>query len=52
MEDFLPKTLIEGCSSLNVIFTETLHKMDFDFNKMTTCTELFYGVVPDKAAYP
>jgi hypothetical protein len=26
--------------------------MDFDFNKMTTCDEPFYGVVPGKAAYP
>jgi hypothetical protein len=26
--------------------------MDFDFNKMTVCDEPFYGVMPDKAAYP
>jgi hypothetical protein len=26
--------------------------MDFDFNKMTACDEPFYGVVPNKAAYP
>jgi hypothetical protein len=26
--------------------------MDFNFNKMTVCDEPFYGVVPDKAAYP
>jgi hypothetical protein len=26
--------------------------MEFDFSKMTACDELFYGVVPDKAAYP
>jgi hypothetical protein len=26
--------------------------MQFDFNKMTTCDEPFYGVVPGKAAYP
>jgi hypothetical protein len=37
---------------LNIIFTETLHKMEFDFNKMTACDEPFYGVVPGKAAYP
>jgi hypothetical protein len=36
---FLPKTLIDGGSSLNIIFTETLRKMDYDFNKMTTCDE-------------
>jgi hypothetical protein len=49
---FLPKTLIDGGSSLNNIFTETLRKMDFDFNKMTSCDEPFYRVVPGKAAYP
>jgi hypothetical protein len=49
---FLPKTLINGGSSLNIIFTETLCKMDFDFNKMTTYDEPFYGVVPGKVAYP
>jgi hypothetical protein len=49
---FLPKTLIDGGSSLNIIFIETLRKMDFNFNKMTTCDEPFYGVVPEKAAYP
>jgi hypothetical protein len=49
---FLPKTLIDGGSSLNIIFTETLRKIEFDFNKMTTCDEPFYGVVPGKAAYP
>jgi hypothetical protein len=37
---------------LNNIFTETLRKMDFDFNKMTSCDEPFYRVVPGKAAYP
>jgi hypothetical protein len=37
---------------LNIIFTETLHKMEFDFKKMTACDEPFYGVMPGKAAYP
>jgi hypothetical protein len=49
---FLPKTLIDGGSNLNIIFTETLRKMEFDFNKMTACDEPFYGVMPGKAAYP
>jgi hypothetical protein len=49
---FLAKTLIDGRSSLNIIFTITLRNMDFDFNKMTACDEPFYGVVPGKAAYP
>jgi hypothetical protein len=49
---WLPKTLIDGGNSLNIIFTETLRKMEFDFSKMTACHEPFYGVVPSKAAYP
>jgi hypothetical protein len=48
----LPKTLIDGGSSLNIIFTKTLRKMEFDFSKMTASDEPFYGVVPGKAAYP
>jgi hypothetical protein len=48
----LPKTLINGGSSPNIIFTETLRKMELEFSKMTACDEPFYGVVPDKAAYP
>jgi hypothetical protein len=51
-EAFLPKTLINGGSSLNIIFTETLRKMEFNFNKMTACDEPFYGVVFGKAVYP
>jgi hypothetical protein len=49
---WLPKTLIDGGTSLNIIFTETLRKMEFDFTKMTVCDEPFYRVVPGKAAYP
>jgi hypothetical protein len=48
---WLPKTLIDGGSSLNIIFIETLRKMEFDFTEMTACDEPFYGVVPSKAAY-
>jgi hypothetical protein len=49
---WLPKTLIDGGSSLNIIFTKTLRKMEFDFSKMSACDQPFYGVVPGKAAYP
>jgi hypothetical protein len=49
---WLPKTLIDRGSSLNIIFIETLRKMEFDFSKMTACDEPFYRVVPGKAAYP
>jgi hypothetical protein len=48
----LPKTLIDGGSSLNIIFTKTLRKMEFDFSKMTAFDEPFYGIMLGKAAYP
>jgi hypothetical protein len=49
---WLPKTHIDGGNNLNMIFIETLRKMEFDFSKMTACDEPFYGDVPGKAAYP
>jgi hypothetical protein len=39
---FLYRTLVDGGNNFNIIFTETLKKMDFDFSKMTTCDEPFY----------
>jgi hypothetical protein len=48
----LPQTLIDGGSRLNIIFIETLKKMDFDFKRLTECDELFSGIVTGKAAYP
>jgi hypothetical protein len=49
---FLPKTLVDGGNSLNIIFTEMLKKMEFDFSKMTACDKPFHRVVLGKAAYP
>jgi hypothetical protein len=48
----LPQTLIDGGSGLNVIFSDTLKKMDFDFNRLIEYDEPFFGIVPSKAAYP
>jgi hypothetical protein len=48
----LPQTLIDGGSRLNVIFVNTLKKMDFDFKRLTKCDEPFLGIVPGKEAYP
>jgi hypothetical protein len=46
----LPQTHIDGGSGLNVIFVDTLKKMDFDFKRLTECDEPFFGIVPGKAA--
>jgi hypothetical protein len=48
----LAQTLIDGGSGLNIIFVDTLKKMDFDFKRLTECDEPFFGIVPSKAAYP
>jgi hypothetical protein len=46
----LPQTLIDGGSELNVIFVNTLKKMDFDFKRLTECDEPFFGIMPGMAA--
>jgi hypothetical protein len=48
----LPQTLIDGGSGLNVIFVDTLKKIDFDFKRLTECNEPFFGIIPGKGAYP
>jgi hypothetical protein len=48
----LAQTLIDGGSGLNVIFVDTLKKMDFDFKRLTECDKPFFGIVPGKATYP
>jgi hypothetical protein len=48
----LGQTLIDSRSGLNVIFVDTLKKMDFNFKRLTECDEPFFGIVPGKAAYP
>jgi hypothetical protein len=45
---FLPKTLIDG----DIIFTETLRKMDFDFNKMIAYDEPSTGLCPARLRTP
>jgi hypothetical protein len=48
----LAQTFINSGTGLNIIFVDTLKKMDFDFKRLTECDEPFFGIVPGKAAYP
>jgi hypothetical protein len=48
----LAQTLIDDRSGLNVIFVDTLKKVDFDFKRLTECDEPFFGIVSGKEAYP
>jgi hypothetical protein len=47
------KVLIDGGVGLNIIFSETLRKMELNLARLITPTRVpFYEIVPDKAAIP
>nr|XP_034592997.1 uncharacterized protein LOC117854850 [Setaria viridis] len=48
----LPKVLIDCSSGLNIIFTETLKRMDFNFDRFQPCEDHFYGIMPGNGSYP
>jgi hypothetical protein len=49
----LTKVLINGGSSLNLIFASSLRKMGLDFTDMLVPSKSpFYGIVPGNAAHP
>ena len=48
----LPKVLIDSGNELNIIFTETLKRMDFNFERLLPCEDPFYGIVLGKGSYP
>jgi hypothetical protein len=47
------KVLINGGAGLNIIFSDTLRKMELEFARMIIPTSVhFYRIVPDKATIP
>jgi hypothetical protein len=49
----LTRVLIDGGSSLNLLFASTLNKMALDISKMLTPSKApFYSIVPSIAATP
>ena len=47
------RVLINGGSGLNIIFSSTLKKMDYDFSPLLQPTSTpFYGIMPGTAAMP
>ena len=47
------KVFIDGGAGLNIIFTDTLRRMNLDCEGlMTPTSKPFYGIVPSKAAMP
>jgi hypothetical protein len=48
----LAQTLIDGGSGLNIIFVDTLKKMDFDFKRLSECDEPFSASCPARRPAP
>src|SRR5579859_7454941 len=49
----LTRVLIDGGSALNIIFSSTVKKMDYDFSPLLQPTNTpFYGIMPGTAAMP
>ncbi|CAN6223699.1 unnamed protein product [Urochloa humidicola] len=48
----LSKVLIDGGSALNIIFTNTLNDMGFNYEKLMRAEDPFFGIVPGMASYP
>ncbi|XP_014660702.1 uncharacterized protein LOC106804349 [Setaria italica] len=48
----LSKVLIDGGSSLNISFTETLKCMDFNFERLLPYEDPLYNIVAGKGSYP
>jgi hypothetical protein len=48
----LTRVLIDGGSSLNLLFVSTLKKMGLNISKMLTLKTHFYGIVPGNVATP
>ena len=46
----LTKVLMEGGSGLNLIYEETLQKMDIDWNRIMRSNTTFRGIIPSREA--
>ena len=46
----LTKVLMDGGSGLNLIYEETLQKMDIDWNRITRSSTTFRGIIPNREA--
>ena len=51
MDDFqLTKVLMDGGSGLNLIYEETLQKMEIDWNRIEQSSTTFRGIIPSREA--
>ncbi|KAI4996798.1 hypothetical protein ZWY2020_052140 [Hordeum vulgare] len=48
----LSKVLMDGGSSINIVYYDTFRRMNFDEKDLMPSTTVFHGIVPGKSAYP
>ncbi|KAI4973390.1 hypothetical protein ZWY2020_035651 [Hordeum vulgare] len=48
----LSKVLMDGGSSINILYYDTFWRMNFDEKDLMPSTMVFHGIVPGKLAYP
>ncbi|KAI4999542.1 hypothetical protein ZWY2020_004131 [Hordeum vulgare] len=48
----LTKVLMDGGSSINILYYDTFRQMNFFENDLMPSTTIFHGIVPHKSAYP
>ena len=46
----LEKVLIDGGSSINILYYETIHRMSLTQNQLQPLNTIFHGIVPGKSA--
>ena len=46
------KVFMDGGSGINVIFTDTLHKMNRSVENLSKSSNTFHGIIPGKAISP
>jgi hypothetical protein len=48
----LAKLLVDGCSSLDIIFASTLENMGYDMTTLVPSDQAFYGIIPGVGSTP
>ena len=48
----IPRVFVDGGSSINLIFANTLTKMNISLSNLTPIDTRFHGITPEKPNYP
>ena len=49
---WLPKTLLDGGSSINILYLDTFRRLRLPQSMIETTHTTFHGIVPGRKAYP